>query len=365
MKRIAILLMILGVAYGAMGQGMLDKGLAAEAKNLGDLAESYYRKATDTSAAARLRLGILLMKKEHYTEARQWLMQADSGAVAMAHLAECHAELKDWAEAKRSAEKAIEAAGDDDAETLASAMSTLALVYCEEKNYTNALTWAHKATKAAPKSARAHNVTGVILFHKGNDIEALNAFREALKHDQDNVDAHFNIGTIYCYHNNAINILRKGLKENRTSVKLYYCLGWAYMLKGDNTKAIECLKTVTGFDSCYINAYNRMGDIYFARAEYSNAIEQYRKAIHFAPRLTEGYRLIGRTYAEMDDFGKAIRNYQKAVEIDKNDSETYCRIAELYGRQKQPTKERNNYRRAAKLGNAQAQAWCTKNGITY
>ena len=368
MKKTAILTMLLGLAVAAAGQGMLDKGLAAEAKGLGDLAEGYYREAADTSATARLRLGMLLQRREHYADAREWLIKADSSAVAMAHLAECHVETKDWAAAKLAAEKAIETADKDDKETMVSAMSTLALVYCNQENYTNALNWAHKAIKADPTSARAQNATGVIYFRKGNDIEALKAFREALKHDPNNVDAHFNIGTIYCYHNNhdnAITTLRKGLKENRKSVKLYYCLGWAFMLKGDKPKAIECLQTVIELDTGYVNAYYRLGDIYFGNGEFNKAIEQYRKAIAIAPRMTEGYRLLGRTYAEMGDFGKAIRNYQKAVEIDNKDSETYCNIAELYGRQKHVAKERNNYRRAAKLGNAKAQEWCTKNGITY
>ena len=48
MKRTAILTMLLGLAVAAAGQGMLDKGLAAEAKGLGGLAEGYYRKAANT-----------------------------------------------------------------------------------------------------------------------------------------------------------------------------------------------------------------------------------------------------------------------------------------------------------------------------
>lgn len=369
MKHLTLtLLFALGATLGAAAQGLVDKGLNAEAKGLDDLAEGYYRQATDTSLTARLRLGMLLERREHYNEAAQWLVQADSSSTAMAHLAAVRAELRLWPDAKQAAEKAVELAADNDGATRASAMGTLALFYCSEANYTNALTWVKKAAEEDAGSPRVKNIEGIILFRRGNINEAMRAFREALKADPQNADAHFNLGAMYCYRNNpdqAIATLRKGLKIHRQSVKLLYCLGWAFMLKDESEHAIESLEMAVGIDSGYTDAYNRLGDIYFGRAEYNRAIEQYRKSIRHAPHLTEGYRLLGRTYAEMKQYQKAITQYQKAVAIDKNDSETYLRIAELYGKQKQPAKEKANYRRAAKLGNAAAQKWCTKNGVTY
>ncbi len=368
MKRLTVILCLLFQTICAAAQGSLAKGLNAEQKGLGDLAERYYREAADTNAIARLHLGLLLEGRERYADAGRWLEQADSSATAMAHLAACRAELRQWTAAKQAAEKAIELAVDDDHAVRASAMGTLALVYADEESYTNALHWAREAAKEDPASARVHNVMGVIHFRRGNEQEAIKSFREALKRDPANVDAHFNLGTLYCYRNNydmAITTIRSGLKQNRRSVKLFYVFGWAYLLKGDNEHAIECLQNVLDLDSTYINAYNRLGDIYFERAEYNQAAEQYRRAIHFGPTRTEAYRLLGRTYAAQEDFGKAIRQYQKAVDIDPKDGDTYCRIAELYARQNQPKREQANYKRAARLGNSQAREWCTKHGVTY
>ena len=69
----------------AVGQGSLEKGLNADRKGLDDLAESYYRQAVDTSAAARLHLGLLLERQEHFDEAARWLAKADSSAEAITH----------------------------------------------------------------------------------------------------------------------------------------------------------------------------------------------------------------------------------------------------------------------------------------
>lgn len=358
------LLLTLGVA----AQGSLEKGLNAVSKGLDDLAESYFREAVDTSAQARLQLGLLLEHKEHFSEAAQWLVRADSSATAMAHLAACQAELREWADAKRSAEKAIELAAPADSALRASAMATLAWTYCIDENYTNALSWAHHAQELDPTSARVLNVVGIIQFYKGNDNDATQTFRKAIAADPKNIDAYFNLGTMYCYRNHydlAISTLKKGLKVERKSIKLIYCLGWAYLLKGEKQNAVECLETVIKYDSTYVAAYNRLGDIYFESAEYNKAIALYRTATRIAPNQSEAYRLIGRTYAEQNEFGKAIRSYQKAVEINNKDAETYCRIAELYAKQKKPKQEQANYKRAAKLGHTGAQKWCTSHGIAY
>lgn len=352
----------------AAAQGVLEKGLNADRQGLVDLAEGYYRQAVDTNATARLRLGLLLERTEHFAEAAHWLAAADTTALGMTHLAVCHSEQRHWADAKRAAEKAVELCAEGDSALRASAMATLGLVNCIERNYTNALSWANRALEQDPKSARALNVKGIIHYNRGQDREATQAFRQALQADPKNVDAHFNLGAMYCYRNSydlAITTLKKGLKVERSSIKLIYCLGWAYLLKGEKESAIECLEEVIQRDSTYANAYNRLGDIYFDRAEYNRAIAYYRTATRIDPKDSEAYRLLGRTYAEMGENGKALRNYQRATELNKSDAETYCRLAELYEKQKQPKRVRAYYVKAAKLGHPTAQKWCTERAISY
>ena len=75
MKKLSTAFIALTLCLGATAQGLLDKGISAEAKGLDDLAEGYYREAADTSIAARLRLGLLLERHEHYREAISWLSQ--------------------------------------------------------------------------------------------------------------------------------------------------------------------------------------------------------------------------------------------------------------------------------------------------
>ena len=213
-KKLLILATTLMLALGSLAQGSLDKGINADSKGLYDLAAGYYREAVDTNAQARLRLGLLLQRQEHFAEASEWLAKADSSALAMTHLAECLGELRDWPAAKQAAEKAIELSDTSEHNLRASAMATLGLVYCVDENYTNALAWSHKAEKEDPSSARALNVTGIIQFYKGNDNDATQTFRKAIQIDSKNIDAYFNLGSMYCYRNHydlAISTLNMGL----------------------------------------------------------------------------------------------------------------------------------------------------------
>ena len=100
MRKLLITICISLLALGATAQGSLEKGLNADSKGLNDLAIGYYREAVDTNAQARLHLGILLQRMEHFAEAASWLAKADSSASAMSHLAECLGEMRDWAGAK-------------------------------------------------------------------------------------------------------------------------------------------------------------------------------------------------------------------------------------------------------------------------
>ena len=171
MKRIVLtLLAVVLLPFAVAGQDALERGIAAEGKGLDDLAENYYRQVADSNRGAALRLGLLLERRELYGEAARWLTRADSGAAAMAELARCQTELQQWADAKRSAEKALELADTADHRLRALAMSSLALVYCNDESYTNALHWANRAAAEDPTSPRTLNTKGIVLFRRGETL---------------------------------------------------------------------------------------------------------------------------------------------------------------------------------------------------
>ena len=138
-KHLFIAMLVGLLSLSTQGQGLLQRGNNARDKGLDGLAEGYYRQAVDTSAEARMQLGLLLQRLERYAEAAQWLAQADTTAASMTALAECQIENANFTDARTSAEKAIELSDEADSALRSSAMISMALVNCSNQNFTNAL----------------------------------------------------------------------------------------------------------------------------------------------------------------------------------------------------------------------------------
>ena len=173
---------------------------------------------------------------------------------------------------------------------------------------------------------------------------------------------------MFCLRNNfesALIYLKKGLQKEPKSIKIIYGMGWAYRLKGDRAKAIQCYETIIGYDSLYVKAYNLLGEIYNDKADYDRSIAYHKKATRIAPNDPNGFKGMGKTYSDKGDYPKALHSYQKAVLINDKDHETYCLMAELYQRQGNSQREMNSYKKAAKLGNKKAQQWLVKRGATW
>src|SRR5574344_1175930 len=359
MKHSLLLLLFFASTLTAFAQNelsveqMLEKGINAEQLGLFDLARDYYTQAQTNApdnAEPNLRLGLLAERRCHYLQAinsfRSTIALNDTSAAAYEHLAYCLIEKEDFtdiANLTAITEQAIELTPSS-----ASAYASMALIYCEQKNYTNAITWAKRALEAQPKYARGYNTLGIIYYHRGNDNDAITQFREALKIDPNNIDAYYNLGVMFVLRNNhetAISYLTKGLQRDNKSVKLYYYLGIAYIQRGDAQKAISCYETIIQqIDSLFTPAYNRLGAIYCSKGDYDKATAYHQKAARIDPNDPESYKCLGKV---------------------SKDRGTYCLIAQLYGKQGNSARETSSYKKAAKLGNKEAQRWMVQRVMAW
>lgn len=392
MKHILLSSLLLLFSLSAFAQDMsslLEKGKNAEELHLWDLAHSYYSQAQAAdveSPLPNIHLGLLAEKRCLFGQAASHFAYAaklcddipethvpiDSTTPSLAATSYEHwiynmvedENFGDLDNMVSVAEKAIEYNPKS-----ASAHTSMALIVCQQKNFTNAINWAKKAIAIDSKYPRAYNALGVIYYHQGKDSEAINQFRTALKIDPDNMDCYYNLGVMYVLrgnHETAISYLKKGLLRDNKSVRLYYYLGVAYIQRGDTPKAILCYETIINqIDSLFTPAFNRLGAIYCGKGDYDKAIAYHQKASRIDPQDPESYKCLGQVNTVRGDYVKATRNYQKAVQIRPSDHETYCLIAKLYAKQGNKSRETSNYKKAAKLGNKEAQQWMVKNGMAW
>ncbi len=331
------------VAQGLTAAQLTEKGVNAEQLGLTELAEKYYRKAIENDNSGDeqpyLRLGILLEQKEYYDEAARMLSRCSS-AEALGHQAFCLIQQRLIDSASHCAERAIEA---DPKSALA--MSMMAYVETERDQHVNAIAWANRALKAEPNYARGENVMGYIQFRKGNHTEAMRHFKKAIQLDSTLAEAYYNLGTLYC---------------------IYTAMAYAYRMRGDDPKAMECYNQILEYDSIHTPTLNRIGVLYREQGHYERAIAFHRRALSIHPNDASAYKYIGKAYIDWGNYDKAIQNFIRATNISTTDDETYMYLAELYGKQKKgERKQQSAYKKAARLGNKEAQAWLVKKGIGW
>ena len=329
------------------------KGRNAERLGLTELAEQYYRRVLqtpegDASGMTQQWLGILLEQKEYYPEAVALLQQSNTSD-ALAHQSYCLIQMHMIDSAAHCAAHAIEA---DTSSALA--MTMMAYVETERDHHINAIAWANRALKADPKFAQGENVMGYIQYRKGNHAEAMRHFKKAIQLDSTLANAYYNLGTLYCMRN-----------SQEMAIKLT-ALAYAYRMRGDAPKALECYNQILEYDSLHTPTINRIGTLYCEQGHYDQAIAFHKRALNIRPNDATAYKYIGKAYIDWGKYDKAIQSFIRSTNISTSDPETYMYLAELYGQQKKgERKQQSAYKKAARLGNKEAQSWLVKQGISW
>jgi tetratricopeptide (TPR) repeat protein len=164
----------------------------------------------------------------------------------------------------------------------------------------------------------------------------------------------------------AIKLLKQGLRRNPRNIRLYTALAYAYRMRRDSPRALECYKEILEIDSLHTPTLNRIGILYCDQGHYDQAIAYHRRALNIRPNDATAYKYIGQAYSKWGKYDKAIQSFIRSTNLCTTDPETYMYLAELYGNQKKgERKQQSAYKKAARLGNKEAQAWLVKNGLGW
>lgn len=111
----------------------------------------------------------------------------------------------------------------------------------------------------------------------------------------------------------------KALKTGRLNpagrASAYYNRGNAYLMKGDQEKALADYNEAISAKSDYAPPYMNRGFIFQSKKQYDQAIKDYDEAIRLAPDEAEAYLNRGNTYYEKGDDVRALADYDKAIQL--------------------------------------------------
>lgn len=198
-----------------------------------------------------------------------------------------------------------------EAELINKGMSLANLGLVEEgiKNY-------REGIKLNPGNADAHYNLGNALVQKGNIAEAIREYREAVRIDRNLTAAHFNLGIALYNHgqiDEAIMQYREAIKTDPELDAAYVNLGVALHKKGLTGQAMKAYRDAIRINPFFAEAFYKLGLAYSANNDQDEAIAAYKEAVKINPAYAEAYNNLGSIYILKGLTDEAIQAYCGAV----------------------------------------------------
>lgn len=216
------------------------------------------------------------------------------------------------------------------------------------------LSFVFSAASAQMYNAKGFYRSGVQLKNQGKLVEALGAFRQAIRMDKKMDSAYYEIGLFHAqtttpdsavwYFKKALSIkptmavahLALGnyyrdirpnfdsaltcyfnaLKTDSLNKVTYYSIAWCYNAKKENEKAIPYAIKALDIDNNYKAAYNELGHAYRRTGKFKEAIEQFKKNLSVSV-VDLAILYTGFCYAELKDKENALLQYEELKKVNE------------------------------------------------
>jgi tetratricopeptide (TPR) repeat protein len=121
----------------------------------------------------------------------------------------------------------------------------------------------------------------------------------------------------------------------QTSPLLYLNYAKAYLVLGENEKAIENARQAKHLDETMLEVYRVLGETYFANGNTYEALVALRIYTVYESEDDQAWAWQGASYAEYGDMDAALAAFDRAFEIDKNSSHAYYQRGQVYYNQEE------------------------------
>jgi tetratricopeptide (TPR) repeat protein len=173
-------------------------------------------------------------------------------------------------------------------------------------------------TKIAPSFARARFELGNVYDAGGELSKACGAYRECLKLDETDAEAHNNLAwCLFRQHlyEDALAEFRLAIKHAPNAATPHNNMGWVLFQMGRLRDAAREFEQAIKLNPDLPEAYNNLGQALMVAQELEGGLAQFRKATEVAPKYAPAYLNLGKYLFDLGRLQEAIAPLEKYLEL--------------------------------------------------
>lgn len=219
-----------------------------------------------------------------------------------------------------------------------------------------------RAAEINPKQADYRANLGYVLWKLGRGTEAIQAEREALKLDEKNYTANYQLGRFLLRTGDknllkeATEKLKKALEIDARQYEVRFELIAAFRELGDTASALGQLDILQDAKSSDARVSYVSGLLLVDRSDLKSAEKSFREAVQKDPNLYGAWQDLGLLYAKQNRWNEAVEAFSELAKKQQNSVEAAYFLALSYFNAKKVSEAETEARRALRLDASAADA---------
>jgi predicted TPR repeat methyltransferase len=206
--------------------------------------------------------------------------------------------------------------------------------------------------KKDPRNADAHHLLGILLGQQGRFEEALHPLHTALALEPDSPSFHNSMGNVEKHLGNieqAIFHYEQALKSPLASSAVHNNLGTLFQQKKQWDKAGECYKKAIQLRPDYADAHYNLSTVLTEQGNYSGAIDHLMLTLKHQTEHAQAHTHLAQLLLQQQRPEEAIAHCEQRLKIDPDHIETHHQLAVAFTQQNRWEEAISHYQRTLTL----------------
>ena len=247
----------------------------------------------------------------------------------------------------KAKEKLTQAIGDNPSSV--EAYNLLAIIYTDDKDFSNAFEALQHALKLNANSAGTHINLGNLYIAEGKSALAEQEFRRVLQSHPASAEANYDLGVLLLTSGKPADAIVHFKRVQPQNLQTEMNLVRAYLHARQTSQALVLAKQLAAAHKNEVQVHFTLGMLLAAEKQYRSALLELETADALAPETFEILRNLGETCFRAGDYAKSEVALNRALKIKPESADTLYVLGEVYAAQGRSVDALDTLVRAHKL----------------